>query len=58
LAALGQPVVLRALQDADLLSLEALFFCNAVRGVMPVRELIVGNQWLELSLRAYTAKSV
>lgn len=58
LAALGQPVVLRALQDADLLSLEALFFCNAVRGVMPVEALIVGGQRLELSLSVFNSNSV
>lgn len=36
---LGERVVERALGEADLDDLTALFFCNAVRGVMPVTQL-------------------
>ncbi|WP_367109653.1 aminotransferase class IV [uncultured Psychrobacter sp.] len=33
------PVIMRPLKDKDLPNLQALFFCNAVRGVIPVSEL-------------------
>jgi len=33
------PVIMRSLQDDDLPNLRGLFFCNAVRGVMPVTSL-------------------
>lgn len=33
------PVIMRSLNDEDLPSLRDLFFCNALRGVMPVSEL-------------------
>ena len=38
------PVIERRLNDTDLPKLSAMFFCNAVRGVMPVGELILANQ--------------
>ena len=39
LATTENPVVLRFLSDDDLSKLSQLFFCNAVRGVMPVASL-------------------
>ena len=33
------PVVVRSLQDKDLLHLSQLFFCNALRGIMPMTSL-------------------
>lgn len=36
-----RPIIERRLTDEDLPRLTALFFCNAVRGVMPVSELII-----------------
>lgn len=37
------PVIERRLSDTDLPQLSAMFFCNAVRGVMPVGELILAD---------------
>lgn len=34
-----QPVVVRPLQDEDLLNVKQLFFCNALRGIMPMSSL-------------------
>ena len=48
-----QPVILRPLRDEDLANIKSMFFCNAVRGVMPVEKLILGNQRLELSLSVF-----
>ena len=39
LATTDKPVILRSLTDSDLPYLSRLFFCNAVRGIMPVSEL-------------------
>lgn len=39
LADTGYPVIERALDDADLPRLRALFFCNAVRGIIPIHTL-------------------
>ena len=39
LSTTDQPVILRSLTDDDLPHLSRLFFCNAVRGIMPVSEL-------------------
>lgn len=33
------PVIIRSLQDEDLLHLSQLFFCNALRGIMPMSSL-------------------
>lgn len=49
----GQSVQQRSLSDEDLPQLESMFFCNAVRGVIPVRQLWVGGELLELSLRVF-----
>ena len=35
----NNPVIIRSLQDEDLPHLSQLFFCNALRGIMPVSEL-------------------
>ena len=34
-----QPVIIRSLQDDDLPQLSQLFFCNALRGIMPMKSL-------------------
>lgn len=44
----GQSVNERTLTDADLPKLSALFFCNAVRGIMPIARLQIGGRWHEL----------
>ncbi|WP_169392620.1 MULTISPECIES: aminotransferase class IV [Psychrobacter] len=36
---MGQPMIIRKLQDEDLPRLSKLLFCNAVRGVMPIDKL-------------------
>ena len=33
------PVIIRSLQDEDLSHLSRLFFCNALRGIMPMTSL-------------------
>lgn len=55
---LNKPVMLRALNDEDLTQVSSMFFCNAVRGVMPVEALILGGQRLELSLSVFSSNSV
>ena len=51
LATSENPVVLRSLSDDDLPKLSQLFFCNAVRGVMPVGRLtLLSGEVVELSL--------
>ena len=35
----NNPVIIRSLQDEDLLHLSQLFFCNALRGIMPMSSL-------------------
>ena len=35
----NNPVIIRSLQDEDLLHLSQLFFCNALRGIMPMTSL-------------------
>ena len=35
----NSPVIIRSLQDEDLLHLSQLFFCNALRGIMPMSSL-------------------
>lgn len=39
LATIENPVIVRSLQDEDLPHLSQLFFCNALRGVMPMSSL-------------------
>jgi len=39
LAETDKPVIMRSLADNDLPKLSQMFFCNAVRGVMPVSKL-------------------
>lgn len=44
------PVIMRSLSDEDLPSLRGLFFCNALRGVMPVSELtLLSGQVVEFN---------
>ena len=35
----NNPVIIRSLQDEDLPHLSQLFFCNALRGIMPMTSL-------------------
>ncbi|WP_296204352.1 aminotransferase class IV [Psychrobacter sp. UBA3962] len=53
LAKLGTPAQLRYLSNEDLNQLEALFFCNAVRGVTPVQQLWFQNERFQLSLAPF-----
>ena len=39
LSGMEQPVIVRSLQDEDLPLLNQLFFCNALRGIMPITSL-------------------
>ncbi|WP_435979689.1 aminotransferase class IV [Psychrobacter sp. DM4] len=51
LATTGKPVIIRPLLDEDLPQLNQLFFCNAVRGVMPVSDLtLLTGEVVALSL--------
>ncbi len=51
LATTAQPVILRSLTDYDLPHLSRLFFCNAVRGIVPVSALtLLDGDFIELSL--------
>lgn len=51
LATTENPVIIRSLSDDDLPKLTQLFFCNAVRGVMPVASLtLLLGEVVELSL--------
>ena len=43
LATTNTPVIIRTLSDKDLPRLSQLFFCNAVRGIMPVSTLTLLN---------------
>lgn len=38
------PVIIRPLQDEDLPHLTRLFFCNALRGIMPMSDLTLLNE--------------
>lgn len=49
----AQPVIERHLSDADLPRLQRLFFCNALRGIMPVDWLIL-NQDIKVQLATLT----
>ncbi len=51
LAVSDKPVIVRSLTDDDLPHLSRLFFCNAVRGVMPASALtLLDGEVVELSL--------
>lgn len=39
LSSTEQPIIVRSLQDEDLSHLSQLFFCNALRGIMPMNRL-------------------
>lgn len=39
LSSAEQPVIIRSLSDEDLPQLSQLFFCNALRGIMPMSSL-------------------
>ena len=46
-----KPVIMRSLTEDDLPHLSRLFFCNAVRGLMPVSEItLLNGEVVELSL--------
>ena len=50
LAVSDKPVIVRSLTDDDLPHLSQLFFCNAVRGILPVSTLtLLGGEVVELS---------
>ncbi|MGP5119758.1 aminotransferase class IV [Psychrobacter alimentarius] len=40
----AHPVIIRPLQDEDLPRLRRLFFCNALRGIMPMSDLTLLNE--------------
>ncbi len=45
------PVIIRSLTDDDLPKISQMFFCNAVRGAMPVVALtLLSGEVVELSL--------
>ena len=44
----GKKVNERRLTNADLANLSALFFCNAVRGIIPIARLYIDGRWYEL----------
>lgn len=51
LAMTDKPVIMRSLTDEDLPHLSQLFFCNAVRGIMPASALtLLNGEVVELSL--------
>ena len=50
LASQGVSVQERLLRDADLSQIESMFFCNAVRGVIPVQQLWFQDERFQLSL--------
>ena len=53
LARQGVPVQERLLRDEDLGQIESMFFCNGVRGVIPVQQLLFKDHILELSTSIY-----
>lgn len=53
LARQGIPAQERLLRDEDLGQIESMFFCNAVRGVIPVQRLLFQGHVLELSTSIY-----
>lgn len=43
LSSTENPVIIRSLRDEDLPSIKQLFFCNALRGIMPMTGLTLLN---------------
>ena len=58
LASQGVSVQERLLRDADLSQIESMFFCNAVRGVIPVQQLWFQDEQFQLSLAPFNKKFV
>ena len=58
LASQDVPVQERLLRDADLSQIESMFFCNAVRGVIPVQQLWFQDERFQLSLAPFNKKFV
>lgn len=58
LASQGIAVQERLLRDEDFSQIESMFFCNAVRGVMPVQQLWFQDQRFQLCLTPFNTKSV
>ena len=58
LASQDVPVQERLLRDADLSQIESMFFCNAVRGVIPVQQLWFQDEQFQLSLAPFNKKFV
>ena len=53
LASQDVPVQERLLRDEDLSQIESMFFCNAVRGVIPVQQLWFQDEKFQLSLAPF-----
>ena len=53
LASQGIPAQERLLCDEDLSQIESMFFCNGVRGVIPVQRILFQDHVLELSTSIY-----
>lgn len=49
----GQTVIERKLTNIDLSNLSAVFFCNAVRGIMPIARLQKNGKWHQLDTTIY-----
>lgn len=59
LASQDVPVQERLLRDEDLSQIESMFFCNAVRGVIPVQQLLwFQDERFQLSLAPFNKKFV
>ena len=58
LASQDVPVQERLLRDEDLSQIESMFFCNAVRGVIPVQQLWFQDERFQLSLALFNRKFV
>lgn len=59
LASQGVPVQERLLRDEDLSQIESMFFCNSVRGVIPVQQLLwFQDERFQLSLAPFNKKFV
>ncbi|WP_296402790.1 aminotransferase class IV [Psychrobacter sp.] len=55
---LNLPVQERDLCDEDLPQIQSMFFCNAVRGVIPVEKLLFQEHVFKLSLKPFIKNSV
>ena len=58
LARQGVPAQERLLRDEDLGQIESMFFCNGVRGVIPVQQLWFKDERFQLSLAPFNKKFV